>query len=191
MKAGQTGFLALMILALAASSAHAECVKTPPKQWLKIPEAELAFSGKVVEVTKAGEQGVRATFQVERVWKGPVSERINLYMSPPESPEHPVYEKDHSYMVIAQRLVDRKRRANAGLADSDAVVFTGMQCSPFISVDEFVGAVGRGKPPKQNQEWQIPDPTHRASFTRPLIPATGGASSRGVVGGPSVATAAK
>lgn len=147
MRAGRIGFLALALLGLAASASHAECVKIPPKQFLNLPDTELAFSGKVVEVTKAGELGVRATFEVERVWKGRVYKRFDTYISPPASAETPYYEKDHSYVVIARRLVNQQARANAGFGDSDAVIFTGMACSALYSVDEFVRAVGRGKPP--------------------------------------------
>ena len=154
MRAGRIGFLALAFLALAATTAHAECVKIPPKQWLKYPDTELAFSGKVVEVTKAGELGVRATFEVERVWKGQVSRRFDVYTSPPASAETPYYEKDHSYVVIAKRLLNEEARANAGFGNSDAVVFTGAVCSGFYSVDEFVRSLGRGKPPSKNPKPQ-------------------------------------
>jgi len=150
MRAGATGFLALVLLAFATSTAHAECVRIPPEEWLKSPATELAFSGKVVEVTKAGELGVRATFEVERVWKGHVSQRFDVYTSSPGSAETPRYEKDHSYVVIARRLLDKEARANAGFGDSDAVVFTGAVCSGEYLIDDFARAVGRGKPPDKN-----------------------------------------
>jgi hypothetical protein len=49
---------------------------------------ELVFSGTVAEVTRTSEVGYRATFDVDRVWKGPVSRRIDLYLweLPPEGP---------------------------------------------------------------------------------------------------------
>lgn len=156
MRVSRTGFLALAFLALAATTAPAECVNIPPKQWLKYSDTELAFSGKVVEVTKAGELGVRATFEVERVWKGQVSERFDVYTSSPGSVENPRYEKDQSYVVIAKRLLDKEARANAGFGNSDAVVFTGATCSGFYSVEEFVRPLGWGKPPSKNPEPQIP-----------------------------------
>ena len=78
-----------------------------------------------------------------------------LYVAP-ASAETPYYETDHSYVVIAKRLLNKEARANAGFGNSDAVVFTGATCSGFYSVDEFVRAVGRGKPPNKNSEQQNP-----------------------------------
>ena len=164
-----------MLLALVASIARAECVKIPPKEWLKFPDTELTFSGNVAEVTKAGELAVRATFEVERVWKGQVSRWFDVYTSPPASAETPYDEKDHSYVVIATRLLNKEARTNAGFGNSDAVVFTGANCSRLYSVDEFVRAVGRGKPPNKNSEQQTPADSLqvRPFFTRPLIPERG------------------
>lgn len=136
-------------------SAGAECVKVPPEKLLESPGTELAFSGKVVEVTNVSEQGVRATFEVDRVWAGLVPKRFDMYMIYPASAEAPRYDKDRSYVVIARRLVDKQARAAAGFGDSDAVLFTGVTCSDFYSVEEFVRALGPGKPPAGKSEWEI------------------------------------
>lgn len=83
-------------------------------------------------------------------------QRFDVYTSAPASAETPYYENDHSYVVIAKRLLNEQARANAGFGDSDAVVFTGATCSGFCSVDDFVRAVGRGRPPNKNPKPQIP-----------------------------------
>ena len=56
---------------LAASSTHAECI-TPGEWWLREPTVELVFSGTAVEITRTADLGYRATFDVDRVWKGTV-----------------------------------------------------------------------------------------------------------------------
>jgi hypothetical protein len=154
------GTLSPRILLLAtflgvSPSAGAECVKVPPKQLLELPGTELAFSGKVIEVTNVSEQGVRATFDVDRVWAGRVPKRFDMYMTYPASAEAPRYDKDQSYVVIARRLVDKQARGAAGFADSDIVLFTGVTCSDFYSIQEFVRALGPGGPPAEKLEQDI------------------------------------
>ena len=48
--------------------ARGECVRLSPNQLLERPDAELVFAGRVVQVTRTGELGYRATFEVDRVW---------------------------------------------------------------------------------------------------------------------------
>ena len=155
--------IALVVLLGALLSVPAgagrECVKVPPKQVIDGPDSELAFSGKVIEVTSVSEpaaeasrerpQVVRATFDVDRVWLGRVSKRFDIYMTYPSSAEAPRYDKDRSYVVIAKRLGDKQARAAAGVGDADPVVFTGVQCTDFYSVQEFILALGPGKPPTE------------------------------------------
>ena len=94
--------IAVMVM---PSVINAECVKITPKMWLDAPDSELVFGGKVVEVTDTGEVGSKATFEVERVWRGKVPRRFDVFMWYLASAEAPRYlEKGRSYVVVAKRL---------------------------------------------------------------------------------------
>ena len=148
-------FASLLLVTLAAHPARAECVSVPPKQLLDAPGTELVFSGRVVELTQSGEYGARAKFQVEQVWKGQVPETFSIYMWYGDSANAPRYEKGQSSVVVAIRLTNQRARVGVGLADSQAVAFTGRSCSGIYTIQEFEGALGRGKPPIQEAEQQI------------------------------------
>ena len=137
--------IAVMVL---PSVINAECVKITPKMWLDAPDSELVFGGKVAEVTDTGEVGSKATFTVERVWRGKVPKRFDVFMWYLASAEAPRYlEKGRSYVVVAKRLEDKRAREGVGLGGSDLVAFTGVPCSDLHTVEEFVRGVGPGKPP--------------------------------------------
>ena len=136
-----------LAVAVVPSSADAECVRLTPKRLLNQPDTQLAFVGKVVEVTRTSDEGARVTFEVERVWKGDVPKRIDIYTWYP-NPEAPRYDqKGSSYVVAAKPLVEERAREGVGLRDSDAVVFAGLTCSEGFTVQDFVRAAGPGKPP--------------------------------------------
>ena len=127
---------------------NAECVKVTPKMWLDAPDSELVFGGKVVEVTDTGEVGSKATFEVERVWRGKVPKRFDVFMWYLASAEAPRYlEKGRCYVVVAKRLEDKRAREGVGLGGSDLVAFTGVPCSDLHTIEEFVRGIGPGKPP--------------------------------------------
>jgi hypothetical protein len=52
-----------------------------------------------------------------------------------------------SYVVVAKRLENQRARDGVGLGRSNAVAFTGVECSGGHPVEEFVRGVGPGKPP--------------------------------------------
>jgi hypothetical protein len=134
-------------------SAAAECVKLPAKDMAKrVMEDkayEVVFTGTVVAVTRTAELGYRATFEVERVWKGTVTKRFDLYVWE-LSPEIPRFEMGQHYLALARRLVASREREGAGMPSSDAVAFTPVQCSDPPSLDpDFVRHLGTGLPPKE------------------------------------------
>jgi hypothetical protein len=133
---------------LMPTAVNAECVTVTPKMLRDAPSSELVFAGTVVEVTRTGEWGSRATFEVERIWRGKVPKRFDVYMWDLASPEAPRYERmGRSYVVIAKRLENQRAREGVGLGDSNAVAFAGLECSGGHSVEEFMRGVGPGKPP--------------------------------------------
>ena len=145
----------MLLVTLGADFARAECVSVPPRQIVDAPGTELVFSGRVVEVSQTGGYGARATFQVEQVWKGQVPETFSVFMWYGDSANAPRYAKAESYVVVATRLTDKRARAEVGLADSRAVAFIGKSCSGIYTIQEFVGALGRGNPPIQAAEHRI------------------------------------
>jgi hypothetical protein len=90
--------------------ARAECVRVSAKEMAKrVMEEqhyELVFSGTVVAVTRTAELGYRATFDVDRVWKGSVTKRFDLYVWE-LTPEVPRFETGHQYIALARKLAVR------------------------------------------------------------------------------------
>jgi len=133
---------------LAVPSARAECVMVSAKALLEGPSTELAFSGRVVEITRTADLGYRATFEVDRVWRGSLTKRFDLYVWEME-PEKPRFEVDHQYVAFAQRLSTRERQG-VGLSETDPVAFTPVTCSDGYSlspdrVRETIQELGPGK----------------------------------------------
>jgi hypothetical protein len=133
--------------AVVPSTVHAECVRVVSRSLLDNPDAELVFAGKVVQVTSTGDYGLRATFDVDRVWRGKVPKRFDVYVWYLASAEAPRYSKGESYVVAAMRLSDKRARQGVGLGDSDVVAFTGVPCSDGWKVEDLDRLSGPGKPP--------------------------------------------
>ena len=131
---------------LAPRLANAECFTLTAQYVMQNSFAELVFSGTVVEITRMGDVGYRATFDVDRVWKGSVSRRMDLYVWE-LSPEIPRFEAGHHYIAVAHKLTDSRTRAGVGLDQSDVVAFTPVQCSDSLSPD-IARELGPGRPPK-------------------------------------------
>ena len=133
-------------------TARAECVIVTAKHVLEDPRYELVFSGTLVAADSTGEQGYRATFDVDRVWKGSVSKRFDLYVSP-LAPEMPNFELGRHYVTAATKLDDPRVRQFVGLGGTDTVAFTPVSCSDWFSWEPtFIRELGAGKPPNQSAE---------------------------------------
>jgi hypothetical protein len=144
--------LALVVASLlAASSAHAECIAAG-KWWLQEPTIELVFSGTAVEITRTAELGYRAAFNVDRVWKGAVPKRIELYVWELAS-EMDRVDVGHRYLVGARRMVNAREREGVGLSGTDAVALTEVPCGArdYRDAEETgtLRALGDGVPPGQ------------------------------------------
>ena len=135
---------------LAASLARAECV-TGGQRWLREKLVELVFSGTVVEINRTAELGYRATFDVDRVWKGTAARRFDLYVWE-LAPEVDRVEVGHRYLVAAKRLVSPRERQGVGLGGTDRVAFTQIQCGApaYKDADQsgIVRDLGAGELPK-------------------------------------------
>jgi hypothetical protein len=126
--------------------AHAECFVMNAKAVMSEDWAELLFSGRVVEIIRSAPSGYRATFDVDRVWKGTVAHRIDLYVSEIAS-EMPLFGVRNRYIVVANRLVDQIARESVGLGPSEPMAFAPAQCSGSWGAD-FENQLGLGYRPK-------------------------------------------
>jgi hypothetical protein len=129
------------------SEAHAECVSVPAQERLANKINELVFSGIVVEIVRAGDLGYRATFEVDRVWKGAVSKRFDLFVSE-RSPEIGRHHEGEHYIVFATPMVDPVFRKDVGLAGDITVAFTPSPCTDPVSLGpDVLSDLGAGYEP--------------------------------------------
>jgi hypothetical protein len=139
---------ALVALVLLHAIARSECVTLNAKSVMAEKNIELAFSGKVVEITKAGEMGTRVTFDVDRVWKGSVPKRFTLYVWA-SSPEMPHFTKDQHQLAFAHKLTDPPARLGLGVKSTDGVVYAPVQCTdPSSLPPDLERELGPGHAPK-------------------------------------------
>jgi hypothetical protein len=132
--------------------AAAECVRLAAKEMARLvmedKRYEVVFAGRVVAVTRTADEGYRATFEVDRVWKGEVTKRFDLYVWELSS-ELPRFEAGKHYLALARKLLTSRERDGAGIPSSDMVAFTPVQCSDPPSLDpDLVRHLGAGLPPK-------------------------------------------
>ena len=132
---------------LTATPARAECFTLTGKYLLEDPTVPVVFSGTVVALTRTGEYGTRATFDVDRVWKGSVSKRFDLYLWDLESETPRFGPPGEHYVVAAAPLKNLRVRRGVGLGETDAIAFAPVRCSGALSPD-IVRELGAGQPPK-------------------------------------------
>jgi hypothetical protein len=142
---------ALVAAALVAPvSVRADCVKIAPRMQLESRSSELIFSGKVIEITQAGEAGYRATFDVDRVWKGTVEKRFELYVWY-LNPDLPRFEKGRSYVAVARSMTNPRERKDVGVGETGALVFAPVACTDGYTLSEFIRDLGPGKTPQHGR----------------------------------------
>jgi TonB family protein len=143
---------------LSCSLVHAECVILPARQLLSDARNELVFSGTVAELGRSGEGGSRVVFDVERVWKGAVPNRFDLYVRD-TTPEVPRFETGRKYLAIAKRLVDVRDREAVGLGGTEVVAFTPVQCSDVYALtDQLIRDLGPSQSPAASRTPAVADP---------------------------------
>jgi hypothetical protein len=134
---------------LNAQVSHAECV-TLPLQQLGSWDTLLIFKGTVLSVTPLGDPdrtvGFRVIVDVERVWKGSVGKRVELYDD--LNAENPYFEVGHSSPVFARTLVNPETRRRLGLAGTAPPVLTAVPCTDHFSELAITSALGPGSAPR-------------------------------------------
>ncbi len=140
------GVLALSAHLVSPPVPSLECVAVSGDMLLADTRNELVFSGRVVSRATVGEPTYRATFEVDRVWKGAVPKRIDIYVWELK-PEMPRYEQGKEYVVLASRLADARERQAVGLNESDRTAFAALSCAGELQPD-IRKQLGKGSRPK-------------------------------------------
>ena len=137
-----------------AATARAKCVYSmsadeTARKVMADSRYELVFGGTVVAITRTAELGYRATFDVERVWKGTASKGFDLYIWE-LAYGIPRFELGHRYVALARRLATVEEQNGTGVGETDSVVFTPVQCSDGPSVNpDLSRALGPGYKPHE------------------------------------------
>jgi hypothetical protein len=118
---------------------------------LSSPGVEIVFSGRVVEIARTGDWGYRATFDVDRVWKGTAPRRLDLYVCE-RAAEMPHWVKDQHAIVLAARLTRSEARRDFGI-DANQIAFAPTQCTGNF-VAHIGDDLGSGYPPTNPAEWR-------------------------------------
>jgi len=139
--------MTLSALCVIVTSVSAECILPQAKRILAEPTYDLLFSGTAVEVTRTAPFAYRTTFDVNRVWRGTVPMRIDLYVSELFGEIERLDVKGRRWIVGAHKLTDPKVRRDVGIED-DAVIFAPMTCSEWEPTPKLLREFGRGYPPK-------------------------------------------
>jgi len=148
----KTAVAFVLTLLLASAHARAECVVQTAKSIMAKPTIELVLGGEVIEITRVGDLGYRATFEVNRVWKGSVPKRFDLHVWE-LSPEMPRFEKGHRYVALAKTMTDPPVRQGLGLGATDAIAFTPTPCSdPPSLAPGLERDLGPGYAPKSDEQ---------------------------------------
>jgi hypothetical protein len=136
------------------SVARAECVMARAAL-IKEPSIELVFRGSVVGLNQISDFGVRVTFNVDQVWKGPVPKRFDLYVGGLDA-ETARFEFQRPYLVFAHRM-SQTARQGVGLTERDPVAFTATSCNavhadirafPNENTSKILRELGEGRPAK-------------------------------------------
>ena len=109
-----------------------ECVVVSAKYVMSEKTVERVFSGRVIEITRTADTAYRATFEVDRVWKGTVPRRFDVYVLE-LSPNSPRYEKGQRYTALSTRLHDSEKRKKVGLGATEQSADIAVDCSAFLA----------------------------------------------------------
>src|SRR6516225_3751761 len=116
---------------LSPELATAECVTRSASEVLRDPGVEVVLLGTATSVIRTGEYGYRATFSVDRVWKGSVSNTFSVYVWE-RSAESPGFDVGRAFIVQARRMVAADARREVGIVDDDTIAFTPIACSDYF-----------------------------------------------------------
>jgi TonB family protein len=128
----RTCIAVVCVCAFGVARPSAQCATTPTSLDALLAQDSVAilFAGTELSIAEAGPAEI-VTFRAERVWKGPVTERVTIYRPTPmyrASPLPPdlssanqdvnptIFRRDARYVVTAHRLTDAER-SDLGLSE--------------------------------------------------------------------------
>lgn len=138
--------LVALAVTLAAATVYAECFTLTAKYVMSEPGFEVVFAGRAVHTVHIGERVSRVTFEVNRVWKGSVPARVDVYVAEFIA-EKPHFSERTESVVLARKLKNAELRRAAGLSDSAAATeLEAMTCSDAHEPN-IAQKLGRSYPP--------------------------------------------
>jgi len=143
--------LALVSLTISASTAAAECVGFPLEHYKE--HADLVFSGAIRELRDLDAGRTLVTFEVDRVWKGDVGQRVVLHqtLDSIDSFRFVGATAGKEYLVFASRLGPAHRALFELTAPTDAfsVPVCGGGTRALLEVDQgTLRQLGRARNPR-------------------------------------------
>lgn len=148
---------------------RAQCVEREAKDvahLLQEPRIELVFGGTVTSVERTSESGYRATFAVDRVWKGTIPNLFAVYVLVDGS-EAADFRERQQRIVVAQKIVDPRIRAAVGADSSATVAFIAITCNAGLA--ERQDAIERLGPPHAPKIATLPTNHDGAGLRYPSI----------------------
>ena len=138
---------AVLLTSFTTPMLHKECVRVTGQSVLSDKSVELVFGGQVAAVTEISEVGYRATFDVERVWKGSVPARVSLYV-PYTQPEGPQFLLAQRRVVLARTVNDAHIRQVLAIPGSGAFLMAVSCSDPTVLSPDIERELGTSHPPQ-------------------------------------------
>jgi hypothetical protein len=146
-RSGKIASTILVLSVLSATSGRAECVILTDEAAVRLKDAsDLVISGTVIAITRTGELGYRATFDVDRVWKGPLPKQADVYVWE-GGPEMPHFVEGQHYVAVARKITSTEEMRAVGLGDAAyGIALAPVPCNGSLS-PSVVRLWGDGKVP--------------------------------------------
>jgi hypothetical protein len=139
---------------LSVRAAHGECVKITNQNPLETHKNSILLKGAALSIAPLGEPdrtyGFKVVFDVERVWKGSVGERIEIYQD--LNPEQAQFRVGASSYYLVTEITTLERRRFFGITGTTpayAPVHCGLEDYSASETAGLVEALGPGKDPRK------------------------------------------
>lgn len=146
---------AVWVLSMLTSQvAHGECIKVTNQSPLDVRKNSILVKGSASSITPLGEPdrtyGFKIIFDVERVWKGPVAKRIEVYQD--LSAEQAQFGVGASSYYLVTEITDPARRRFFGITGTSpayAPLHCGLEDYSASEIMGFLEMLGPGNEPSK------------------------------------------
>jgi hypothetical protein len=145
----------LFLPMLTAKPAHGECIKVTNQSPLDVRKGSILLKGSALSVTPLGEPartyGFKVVFDVERVWKGRVGKRIEIYQD--LSAEQAQFGVGASSYYLVTEITDPARRLFFGITGTTpayAPLHCGLEDYSASEIMGFLEMLGPGNEPSKS-----------------------------------------